>query len=258
MAKSAMPTPLGVLFPRSYAIASDRFAHASLECIVRAGDDARITAAFRCLRAGGSGRSACEHAFHGPVVNLAALQADPLCIPFAFAPRDDGIELQGSIELAAARLDAGLARVTLRLVNETELPSDESHDAQGARSAAMRRALLSTHLVLRIEPGCFVSPIEDRGEIGAVVRACRNVNTWPVLASAADDVLIGAAIVLPDHPELAPHEVGDRLDGAEIEEALLPRVNNLTDAERDAIRGEDPIVEAMIARSLSRGRVERA
>ena len=47
-------------------------------------------------------------------------------------------------------------------------------------------------------------------------------------------MLLGAAIVLPDHPQLAPESRGDLFDGTEIEEALLLHVLALSDGERDA------------------------
>ena len=53
-----------------------------------------------------------------------------------------------------------------------------------------------------------------------------------MLATADDDVLLGAAIVLPDHPQLAPESRGDLFDGTEIEEALLLHVLALCDDER--------------------------
>ena len=50
---------------------------------------------------------------------------------------------------------------------------------------------------------------------------CAASNTYPVLATPDDDALLGAAIILPDHPQLAPESRGDLFDGTEIEEALL-------------------------------------
>ena len=68
-----------------------------------------------------------------------------------------------------------------------------------------------------------------------------------MLASSADDVLLGAAIVLPDHPQIAPESRGSLFDSTEIEEALLLHVQVLSDDERAAIAADDPTVKAMIA-----------
>jgi hypothetical protein len=110
------------------------------------------------------------------------------------------------------------------------------------RAGALARSLLSTHPVVRVKGGRFISPLEQ---------PCRSVNTFPVLATAADDVVVGAAIVLPDHPEIAPESRGTLFDSTEIEEALLLHVQALTDAERREIELQDPAVREMIARAAA-------
>jgi len=65
---------------------------------------------------------------------------------------------------------------------------------------------------VRLQGGRFLSPLE---------RPCHSVNTVPGPRQPADDVVLGAAIVLPDHPEIAPESRGGLFDSTEIEEALL-------------------------------------
>ena len=69
---------------------------------------------------------------------------------------------------------------------------------------------------------------------------CDCVNTWPVLASPADDVMLGAAIVLPDHPQIAPESRGNLFDKTEIEEALVLHVQVLSDEERERSPSRTP------------------
>ena len=75
------------------------------------------------------------------------------------------------------------------------LPGREPH--AGARpgstaAEALRHSLISTHPILRVTGGArFVSQLDA---------PCDSVNTWPVLASPDDDVMLGAAIVLPGPP----------------------------------------------------------
>ena len=71
-----------------------------------------------------------------------------------------------------------------------------------------------------------------------------------MLATAADDALLGAAIVLPDHPQLAPESRGDLFDGTEIEEALLLHVPRSATASGTRSR-QDPAVRAMIERAAA-------
>jgi hypothetical protein len=70
-----------------------------------------------------------------------------------------------------------------------------------------------------------------------------------VLASPADDVMLGAAIVLPDHPQIAPESRGNLFDNTEIEEALVLHVQVLSDEERAQIAEQDPAVREMIERA---------
>ena len=60
--------------------------------------------------------------------------------------------------------------------------------------------------------------------------------------------MLGAAIMLPDHPQLAPESRGSLFDSTEIEEALLLHVMALSDDEREQTR-TDPAVRAMIERA---------
>ncbi len=108
------------------------------------------------------------------------------------------------------------------------------------RGEALRYSLISTHPVLRVEGGRFISQLDA---------PCDSVNTWPVLASAEDDVMLGAAIILPDHPQIAPESRGNLFDNTEIEEALVLHVQVLSDEERAEIERSDPAVKAMIERA---------
>ena len=67
----------------------------------------------------------------------------------------------------------------------------------------------------------------------------------------ADDAVLGAAIVLPDHPQIAPESRGGLFDSTEIEEALLLHVQALSDAEREEIERAGPAVREMVARAAA-------
>ena len=215
-AKNATPTPFGIVYPPAYAgenpPASDRL---ELRCLVRSADEPELDAEVRFLQWSGDGHSATER------------RAGPGELDFP--------PLRGRVTLEVEQVGPRLRRATLRVENLTPAP-----DGLG-RADALRLALLSTHPLLRVTGGAFVSPLEADG--------CESVNTWPVLASPADDVVLGAAIVLPDHPQLAPESRGSLFDGTEIEEALLLHVHALSDGERAEIDRDDPAVREMVARA---------
>jgi len=110
------------------------------------------------------------------------------------------------------------------------------------RRTALADSLISTHVVVTISAGRFISPLETGRQ---------SVNIWPVLATASDDAVLGAAIVLPDHPQIAAESRGNLFDNTEIEEALVLHVHALSDSERDQAAGQDPVVAAMLQRALA-------
>ena len=124
--------------------------------------------------------------------------------------------------------------------------------------AALRSSLLSTHLVARAPGSRFASPVAPGPTAAAAVADCDHVNIFPVLATDADDTVLGATIVLPDHPQIAPESHGDLFDATEIEEALLLHVLALSDGERAAIAEQDPKVREMLARAEAAGPEEIA
>ncbi len=133
----------------------------------------------------------------------------------------------GRVRMRAELLGPELARVKLCVHNDSEVgPTAES--GEPTRAEALRRSLLSIHPMLEVEGGMFVSPLERDGEAGEAVEASEPVNTFPVLVGDGDEAVLGAAIMLPDHPELAPESLGNLFDNTEIEEALLLHVQALS------------------------------
>ena len=213
--KNATPTPFGIVYPPAYAEANPPASSVlRLECALLT--PARVSAVIRFLQPRGIGHEAVERK-----VELD----EPGTIPFQF----------GGLA-AAAMLEVDGPRVTLTVRNTTDAPGGMG------RADALARSLVSTHPVVHAHGGRFASPLESGLE---------SRNTFPVLASDADDVVLGAAIVLPDHPQLAQASRGDLFDSTEIEEALLLHVQALAPAERAAIEDGDPKVRAMIERAAA-------
>jgi hypothetical protein len=167
---------------------------------------------------------------------VGAVAAVPAGKQASVACGGDSPALAVELTLEARELGRGEYEVILRVANDTLVSSGLD------RAGALGRSLLSTHPILRVQGGRFVSPLD---------RPCQSTNTFPVLASPADDVVLGAAIVLPDHPEIAPESRGGLFDSTEIEEALLLHVQALSDAEREQIESQDPAVQEMIARAAA-------
>lgn len=239
--KNATPTPHGIVYSPSYAAANPA-AHATLrvEVVLEHDDDATVAGSVRFLQASGAGNEGVERALELPATPLDRLCEEPRRLEFAFAA---ATEVRGRAALRAERLGPGLARVKLCVHNDSDLGDDPG------RGEALRAGLISTHVVIRAGDGRFVSPLDADGPHGAAVAGCENVNTWPVLASPEDDVVLGAAMFLPDHPRIAPESLGGLFDNTEIEEALLLHVRTLSDEERAEVAAADPKVREMLERA---------
>jgi hypothetical protein len=233
-AKNSTPTPFGIVYPAPYA-ATNAGARESLTLrgLALAGAGAPLAAEVRFLQSSGSRHEAQERRVAFPACPLAELALRPREQAFA----EGG--LRASVRLSAEEVGPERYAVELRVANTTAFTTQDA-----SRGEALESSLLSTLPFLRLGAGCFASPLDD----GA---ALRSENTFPVLATAADDVLLGATIMLPEHPQIAPESRGDLFDGTEIEEALLLHVLALSDDERASIERDDPAVRAMIERAAA-------
>jgi hypothetical protein len=235
--KNATPTPFGIVYPPTYAAAlASTFDHLELRCVLQAPPDAVLRAEVHFLAGSGDRHRAqarrveLSGAMAGGLVDTAA--AKQVSVPCAGgAP-----PLVVALSLGTRRLGTGEYEVSLRIENRTIVSSGLD------RAGALARSLISTHPVLRVAGGRFVSALE---------RPCASANTFPVLVGDADDVMLGAAIILPDHPQIAPESRGGLFDSTEIEEALLLHVQVLSDDERAEIERHDPAVREMIARAAA-------
>ena len=211
--KNATPTPFGIVYPPAYADGRHTFSRIVMRGLLA--EPGVLSAEVRFLQSSGP-----RHEATARRLLLAGDSAEE---------KFDGLHV-------SARLTQDGPNVTVTVENLTAVAADIG------RPEALRSSLISTHVVLRAHGGRFVSPLEA-GQA--------SVNTYPVLASDADDVIVGAAIVLPDHPRLAPQSLGGLFDSTEIEEALMLHVQVLSDEERAAIDEGDPVVREMIERAES-------
>ena len=224
--KNATPTPFGIIYPPVYSVECEgAYDHVRMDCLaVAAADGATFTATLRWLAPSGERNATNEQrAQLGPAAIGERVSAD---IP------------GGRLTLHSERVGEADVHVSASVLNTTEV-------APGLdRAGALAHSLLSTHLVVEISDGRFVSPLEA---------GLASTNIWPVLAGAHDDAVLGTGIVLPDHPRLAPSSHGNLFDNTEIEEALVLHVHSLTDAEREAALAGDRVVGDMLERALALG-----
>jgi hypothetical protein len=198
-------------------------------------------------------------------VSLAELARQPSSTPFLFpggrrleqmpgpGPEVGGVlireqrPVEGRIESRAVEVAAGLFRVTLNVENRTLLVLNEGIQ----REDALRQALISTHTLLGVSGGEFVSLFDPPEDCRAAAAGCANVGTWPVLVGeeGRKEILLSSPIILYDYPQLAPESPGEFFDGTEIDEMLTLRILTMTEEEKQAMASVDERTRSLLART---------
>jgi hydrogenase maturation protease len=153
----------------------------------------------------------------------------------------------GEIEVRAIEVGDELYRVTLRVENRTPVTGG----AQANREEAVLRSLASTHTLLGVRHGEFVSLLDPPERCREAVAACRNVGTWPVLVGedGQTNTILSSPIILYDYPQVAEESPGDFFDGTEIDEMLTLRILTMTDEEKLAMAAVDGRARALLERT---------
>jgi hydrogenase maturation protease len=155
----------------------------------------------------------------------------------------------GAIEASAVPAAEGLFKVRVRVENLTPL----GDAARRGRDEALLHALVSTHTILGVRGGAFVSLLAPPADWRGIAAACQNVGTWPVLVGepGETDTLLSSPITLYDYPQIAPESPGDLFDGTEIDEILTLRILTLTDEEKQTAAAVDERARALLRRTES-------
>ena len=96
--------------------------------------------------------------------------------------------IEGNVKLAAAEISEGLFEVTVRVVNGTRLQNAEAMN----RDRVLLQTLVSTHTILGVQHGEFLSLLDPPDPWRKAAAACCNLGTWPVLVGeeGAKDTLL--------------------------------------------------------------------
>ena len=129
-----------------------------------------------------------------------------------------------------------------------------------SRELAQRRAFASTHILLGVEHGAFVSLMDPPPALHEAAAACDNQGVWPVLVGAqgAGDIMLASPIILYDYPEIAAESPGDLFDGTEIDEILSLRILTMTEAEKRDMAAVDTRARTLLERTEKLGAPEFA
>ncbi|HKP86067.1 MAG TPA: hypothetical protein VJZ26_08225 [Blastocatellia bacterium] len=223
-------------------------------------------------------QEAVEREVSVPTLNLDELAAEPQRLTFSFPSRREmeplrdasdklvGVivrkqqPIEGTVELRAARIpdpqsarpasgypDPQLFKVSARILNLTALEDGKLQ----SRDDALMQSLVSTHTILGVRGGEFVSLLDPPEAMREAAASCRNEGAWPVLVGEGGerDCMLSSPIILYDYPQIAPESSGDLFDSTEIDEILTLRIMTLTDEEKRAMRGVDERARQILERT---------
>jgi hypothetical protein len=232
------------------------------ECLLRPSDGCRIAVRVRCLqlvrrtsREEPPWQEAAERTVAVLETRADDLPSRPHRIAIALpagSAGDAGVDrewlaISGRVTIAAVPVEAGALRLSVEIENTTPAPAGLD------REAALLRAMVSTHTLLRATGGEFVSLADPPAELAAAAAACDNAGTWPALAGepGSHDAVLSSPIILEDHARVAEESPGDLFDATEIDEILTLRVLTLTDEEKAELRRTDDRARELLERCES-------
>jgi hypothetical protein len=258
--KNRMRWQFGVLAPRGE---ESEPSSARTECLFAAEPGAELEVLVRCLqlrtRKAEPAWDEGELREIGVTVKLDGLDGldgareVPFELPGGADDRTRWLPLSGTISIRTTPAGAGFQRLTVVIDNRTQWnpTAPGNPTAPATREEMLRRSLVSTHAVLGLRGGHFISLLDPPEHLRDAAQACRNDRLWPVLVGEPGrcDVLLAAPIILYDYPAIAPQSPGDLFDATEIDEILTLRTMTLTDDEKREARETDPKAAAIIDRA---------
>jgi hypothetical protein len=274
----------GVLYPQAYseAHAGQEAYSMQTECLVCGDGHSVLEVRLRFLhlqtRSTGalfnehsgtqdSWQEAVEREFVVPTFDLGKLCRQKVTTAFSFpahvkvedSPEGRGEEvvvtrwqeaINGTIELRTEQVSADAFKIAIQVRNITLLETNGAPHIQ-QRDQILMRSLVSTHLILGMQSGEFISLLDPPADFAELAAQCQNVGAWPVLIGepGQHDTLLASPIILYDYPQIAPESSGDLFDGTEIDEILSLRIMTLTDEEKREIRHSDARAREILERT---------
>nr|HET6904747.1 hypothetical protein [Ktedonobacteraceae bacterium] len=145
--------------------------------------------------------------------------------------------VSGAFILVAEQVDTGIFKLSVHIENTT--PGTGAVTSR--RDVVLFQSFVSTHTILRVRQGSFISLLEPPEALQTFVKECQNLRTWPVLVGNEGErnTLLSSPIILYDYPQIAPESPGALFDGSEIDEILSLRILTLSDEEKEQMRQDE-------------------
>lgn len=134
--------------------------------------------------------------------------------------------LAGEIAVAVEPMDAGVAKITVRVINTTPMTEAELHET----NEVLLGTLASAHMILQARGAEFLSLTDPPAEWALAATGCENIGTWPVLVGDEEKqergTMLSSPIILYDYPKITPESAGKPCDGLEMDEISTLRAKS--------------------------------
>jgi hypothetical protein len=157
------------------------------------------------------------------------IRDDEGCIAGVLLRKQEAVE--GTVEITATPVDSQAFKIAARIFNHTSMV--EGH--RGNHDAVLMRTFTSTHTILHVEGGEFISLMDPPAAYAQTAACCKNTGTWPVLVGdekkGERDTLLSSPVILYDYTQIAPESPGDLHDGTGADEEKLEMHGAMRDAQ---------------------------
>jgi hypothetical protein len=183
-------------------------------CIVKGDPAMRLSVRVRFLQVEKPGEALEREISPRETTVEKLVQARAACY-FVSTPASPG-GLKGRVVMQAFPVEGvdNAFRIMVGVENCT-VPEDSGPQTQ---ETLLKQAFISTHTILRIREGQFISNQNPGPEWEDAFKECINERTFPVLIGDANLIMLSSPVILYDHPRLHGDSKGDIFDNIDTEE----------------------------------------
>ena len=231
------PTPFGALYPERFCPVGSHMHHRMQTALIVKGTPAmRLSVRVRFLQVERPGEAIEREIFPRETTIEQLVQARATCY-FVSAPTSPA-ELKGRVMMQAFPVEGSNNGFLLVVAIENRTIPEES--APVTAETVLKHAFVSTHTILRIRDGEFVSNQNPGPEWEAAVKECSNERTFPILIGEENRIMLSSPVILYDHPRLHGDGRSDIFDNLESEEGQTPGLSlSGEDIPSNTLQGED-------------------
>jgi hypothetical protein len=197
---------VGILYPENYCDVNV-FAYSRVQtaCILKGDASTRLSVRVRFMQVEKAGEAVEREICPRETTIDKLVQSRAVCY-FVSTPATPA-GLRGRVVLQAFPIAEreGAYRVTLTINNCTIIDNPRTLTPE----AALRMAFVSTHAVLGLEEGEFISTQNPPPEWEEAVKECGNERTYPILLGESNRTVLCSPVVLYDHPVVSNGLRGD-------------------------------------------------